>query len=47
MSGQLEGSTKRWTVKGKSALVIEIVQAKTTVAEASWSYDLAPSEVEN
>ncbi len=37
---------KGWTAKRKSALVIEIIQGKTTVAEASRTYDLAPSEVE-
>ena len=38
---------KRWTAKRKSALVLEIIQGKTTVSEASRSYDLMPSEVEN
>ena len=38
---------KRWTAKRKSALVIEIIQGKTTVAEASRTYDLTPSEVES
>jgi transposase-like protein len=38
---------KRWTAKRKSALVIEIIQGKTTLAEASRSYDLGPSEIEN
>ena len=38
---------KRWTAKRKSALVIEIMQGKTTVAEASRTYDLTPSEIEN
>ncbi|MEV8469052.1 DUF1153 domain-containing protein [Fluviibacterium sp. DFM31] len=47
MSGQLDDNIKRWTAKRKSALVIEIIQGKTTVAEASRSYDLAPSEIEN
>lgn len=42
MSGHLEENIKRWTAKRKSALVIEIIQGKTTVAEASRSYDLAP-----
>jgi transposase-like protein len=37
---------KRWTAKRKSALVIEIIQGKTTVSEASRSYDLSPSEIE-
>ncbi len=46
MSGPLEDVVKRWTAKRKSALVIEIIQGKTTVAEASRSYDLSPSEIE-
>ena len=37
---------KRWTAKRKSALVLEIIQAKTTVSEASRAYDLMPSEIE-
>jgi len=41
-----EDEIKRWTAKRKSALVLEIIQAKTTVAEASRAYDLSPSEVE-
>ena len=46
MSRPLEDGIKRWTAKRKSALVIEILQGKTTVAEASRSYDLTPSEIE-
>jgi len=46
MSGPLEDVVKRWTAKRKSALVIEIIQGKTTVAEASRSFDLSPSEIE-
>ncbi len=42
----MEEDIKRWTAKRKSALVVDIIQGKTTVAEASHSYDLAPSEVE-
>ena len=38
---------KRWTAKRKSALVMEILLGKTTVAEASRAYDLQPSEIEN
>ena len=41
-----EDEIKRWTAKRKSALVLEIIQGKTTVAEASRAYDLPPSEVE-
>jgi len=47
MSETLTDDIKRWTAKRKSALVIEILQGKTTVAEASRSYDLSPSEIEN
>lgn len=46
MSETVTDDIKRWTAKRKSALVIEIIQGKTTVAEASRTYDLAPSEVE-
>lgn len=46
MSMTMEDSIKRWTAKRKTALVIEIIQGKTTVAEASRSFDLSPSELE-
>lgn len=46
MSTLMEEDIKRWTAKRKSALVLEIIQGKTTVAEASRAYDLNPSEVE-
>ena len=42
----MDEEVKRWTAKRKSALVLEIIQGKTTVSEASRAYDLAPSEVE-
>jgi len=42
----MEDEIKRWTAKRKSALVMEILQGKTTVAEASRAYDLPPSEIE-
>ena len=45
-SNRDRSSIKRWTAKRKSALVIELIQGKTTVAEASRAYDLALSEVE-
>mgnify|MGYP000299409599 FL=1 len=38
---------KRWSAKRKSALVLEIIQGKTTVAEASRQFDLSPSELES
>ncbi len=42
----MDETVKRWTAKRKTALVIEIIQGKTTVAEASRTYDLTPSEIE-
>lgn len=33
-------------IKRKTALVLEIIQGKTTVAEASRAYDLPPSDIE-
>lgn len=47
MSTKMEDEIKRWTAKRKSALVLDIIQGKTTVAEASRAYDLSPSEIEN
>ena len=46
MSDTMTEPVKRWTAKRKSALVVEILQGKTTVAQASRSYDLSPSEIE-
>ena len=43
----MEEDFKRWTAKRKSALVLEIIQGKSTVAEAARAYDLQPSEVED
>lgn len=47
MSTLMDEEIKRWTAKRKTALVLEIIQGKTSVAEASRSYDLAPSEIES
>lgn len=47
MSMLMDEDIKRWTAKRKSALVLEILQGKTTVAEASRAYDLPPSEIES
>ncbi len=47
MSIVMEEDIKRWTAKRKTALVLEIIQGKTTVAEVSRSFDLPPSEVED
>jgi transposase-like protein len=46
MSLKMEEEIKRWTARRKSALVLDIIQGKTTVAEASRAYDLPPSEIE-
>ena len=37
---------KRWTAKRKAALVMEIIQGKTTIAEASRAFDVSPAEIE-
>ena len=47
MSSQMNEENKRWSAKRKSALVMEIIQGKTTVAEASLQFDLTPSELES
>ena len=46
MSAVMEEDIKRWTARRKAALVLEIIQGKTTVAEVSRSFDITPSEVE-
>lgn len=46
MSAVMDEDIKRWTARRKAALVLEIIQGKTTVAEASRSFDLPPSEIE-
>jgi transposase-like protein len=46
MSSVMEEEIKRWTARRKAALVLEIIQGNTTVAEASRSFDLPPSEIE-
>ncbi len=46
MSAVMEEDIKRWTARRKAALVLEIIQGKTTVAEASRAFDLPPSEIE-
>src|SRR5690606_10742059 len=42
MSQVMEEEIKRWTARRKSALVLEIIQGKTT----SRQFDLTPSEIE-
>lgn len=46
MSKVMEEEFKRWAAKQKPALVLEIIHGKTTVAEASRSFDIPPSEIE-
>ena len=46
MSAVMEEDITRWTARRKAALVLEIIQGKTTVAEASQSFDLPPSDIE-
>ena len=43
----MDDEIKRWTAKRKSALVLEIIQGKMTVAEASRQFDLPLSEIED
>lgn len=47
MSIEMDEEIKRWTARRKSALVLEIIQGKTTVSESSLQFDLSPSEVES
>ena len=43
----MDEEIKRWTARRKSALVLEIIQGKTTVSESSRQFDLSPSEIES
>ena len=45
MSAVMEEEIKRWTARRKSALVLEILQGKTTISEASRQFDLPPGEI--
>lgn len=47
MSAVMDEEIKRWTARRKSQLVLEIIQGKTTVSEASRQFDLPPSEIES
>jgi transposase-like protein len=38
---------KRWTARRKSQLVLEIIQGRTSVSEASRQFDLPPSEIDS
>jgi len=41
LSTMMDEDVKRWTARRKSALVLDIIQGKTTVSEASRQFDLA------
>ena len=47
MSTMMDEEIKRWTARRKAALVVEILQGKTTIAEASRLHDLPPSEIQS
>lgn len=47
MSTLMDEEIKRWTAKRKTALVLEVIQGKTSVSEGSRTYDLPPSEIES
>ena len=47
MSVAMEEDIKPWTAKRKATLVTEIIQGKTTISEASRSFDIPPSEIED
>ena len=46
MSTTMEEEFKRWTAKRKTLLVLDILHGRTTVADASRTFDLVPSEIE-
>ena len=47
MSAVMEEEIKLWTARRKSALVLEILQGKTTLSEAIRQFDLPPGEIES
>ncbi|MBM4228642.1 MAG: transposase, partial [Gammaproteobacteria bacterium] len=40
MSDVMEEEIKRWTARRKSALVLDILQGRTTVSESARQFDL-------
>ena len=46
MSMTMEDDIKRWTAKRKAPLVMEIIQGKTSISEASRAFDVSPAEIE-
>ena len=47
MSVGMDEDIKRWTARRKAAVVLEIIQGKTTVSEVRRQFDLTPSEIED
>ncbi len=47
MSIEMDEEIKRWTARRKSALVLDIIQGKSTVSESPRQFDLPPSEIES
>lgn len=43
---EIPGDVKRWTAKRRTALVLEILQGKTTAAEAARRHGLKVAEIE-
>jgi len=46
MSMTMEDDIKRWTAKRKAGLVMEIIQGKASISEASRAFDVSPAEIE-
>ena len=42
----MEDVIKRWTAKRRTALILDIILGRNSVAEASRAYNLPPSEIE-
>jgi hypothetical protein len=47
MNIDMDEKIKRWTARRKSASVLDIIQAKTTVGESSRQFNLPPFEIES
>ncbi|CBA16664.1 hypothetical protein [Xanthomonas albilineans] len=47
MSEMMEEEIKQWTARRKSALVLEIIQGKTSMVAANRHFDLTPVEIES
>jgi len=46
VNGKTNDEIKRWTVRRKSVLVMDIIQGKMTIKEGSQAFDLPVSEIE-